>query len=81
MARSEAGDRRARWYGRVFGFVTLTGHIEESDAVWELVKNDIGACTQAYLNKDVEGWSLHLARIRLRLNRQKDSIENSPTWC
>lgn len=81
MARSEEGDRRARWYSRVLSLVTLTGHIEESDAVWELVKTDIGACTQAYLIRDLEGWSLHFARIRLRLGRQKDPIESYPTWC
>lgn len=81
MARSEEGDRRERWYGRAFGFVTLTRHPEEADVIWKLIETDIGWCTRAYLNKNLEGWSLHFARMRLRRAREKGPLKSYPTWC
>lgn len=81
MARSDDGDRRARWYGRVLSLVTLTGHLEEADVIWKLIETDIGGCTRAYSRKDLEGWSLHFARIRLRLARENGPIDSYPTWC
>lgn len=81
MARSEPGDRRTRWYGRVFSLVTLTGHLEEADVIWRIIEADIGGCTRAYLSKDLERWSTHFARIRVRLGMQRGPIESYPTWC
>lgn len=81
MARSEVGDERAFWYGRVVRLVKLTGHIEEADLTWKVIAPDIGACTRAYLCKDLDGWSHHLTRIRLHLYMQKGSIQCRPTWC
>jgi hypothetical protein len=81
MARSAVGDERAYWYGRVTRFVNLTGHLEQADLIWKAIEADIGACTQAYLCKDLAGWNHHLTRIRLYLDIQKGPIECRPMWC
>lgn len=81
MARSEIGQGQAYWYGRVHAYIKLTGHLEHVDLIWKVIESDIGACTRAYLRKDVAAWNHHVTRIGLHLDLQKGPIECYPTWC
>lgn len=81
MARSEAGEEQALWYGRMVQLVKLTGQVEEADLLWRKIAPDMGACTRAYLYRDLEGWRRHLLRIRLHLDMQGGPLECRPTWC
>lgn len=81
MARSEVGDEQALWYGRVVRLVKLTGQVEEADLLWRVIAPDVGACTRAYLCKDLEGWNRHLTRIRVHLDMHKGPMQCHPTWC
>lgn len=51
MARSEAGEEQALWYGRMVQLVKLTGQVEEADLLWRMIAPDMGACTRAYLTE------------------------------
>ena len=81
MARSEEGQEQAEWYGPVYRYMKLAGHLEETDRIWKTIEAHVGACTRAYLYKDVEGWNYQVTQIRLHLTMEKDQFEGYPTWC
>ena len=79
--QTEASHAQSLWYGRIVRLIELMGHLEPSDLLWTEIEADLGACTRAYVAKDLVSWRLYALRIKVRLLAQKGPLDCRPTWC
>jgi hypothetical protein len=79
--QTEASHAQALWYGRIVRLIEVMGHLEPSDLLWSEIEADLGACTQAYLAKDVLSWRMYVCRIKAKVWSQTGPLECRPVWC
>ena len=81
LCQSAADHDQSLWYGRIVRLMKIMGHVEPSDALWRDIEADLGACTKAYLAKDVRRWRWHALRVEARVHLTEGPLECLPTWC